>query len=107
MIIFGSGQKVRDLGRAGYGRCSRCASDQELHYMVEYRYLHLYWILRCVTGRNYSLACPACRYGRTIEREACPPALEGDPIPRWERWGLLAAAGALMALAAVASLTGC
>jgi len=97
MIIWGSRGRTLKLGSAGSESCSTCEQSRNFNLYLDYRYGHLYWIIRVVTQRQYYRMCEICRHGSMLDRKEVEARLGTDPIPAFDRYGL-AVAGAVFAL---------
>jgi hypothetical protein len=100
MIFYGWGRKSVPLAEIGVAQCSHCNETRAFRVLLNYTYMHLYWIFGLVLRRRYIVACSTCNHGFFIDKrklnEAVPmPA--SNPVPFMDRWGLamLAIAGML------------
>jgi len=102
MIFYGWGRKSVPLAEIGAAQCSHCNQTRAFRLMLNYTYMHLYWIFGAVLRRRYIVACSACSHGFFIDkkraREAVP-APASNPVPFMQRWGLaVLAAGIAVAV---------
>lgn len=102
MIIWGSRGDVINLGQGGTQHCEVCERERPFHYLLQYRYFHLYWVFGMVTQKQYLLLCDICNRGWKLNSGEVEKRLgKALPIPFMQRFGLLtlgAGFGALMVL---------
>jgi hypothetical protein len=60
MYLFGWGRRIMPLGGAGWRLCPVCMQNQQVATALEYRFLHLFWIVGFIVTRRYHFACSRC-----------------------------------------------
>jgi hypothetical protein len=87
MIIWGSRSKTLKLGSAGFEQCATCGQTRQFNYYLDYRYGHLYYIIRAVTQQQYYKLCEICRHGSTLDKKQMELQLGKNPISPFDRYG--------------------
>jgi hypothetical protein len=104
IFIWGWRSKILALGPAGTLACGPCERPRPFQLVLQYRYFHLYWLLRAVTKRHYLQLCTICSRGPEMDRMQIETRLGGDPVPALDRYGLyagLAVVGLIISAAAL------
>lgn len=102
MIIWGSGGKAVDLGKVKVCSCETCEKERPFHLLLQYRYVHLYW-LRWVTKKKYHLACSVCNRGWELDTKEVESKFEKSPIPFMTRYGWAFLVGGIATIIFIAS----
>ena len=103
MFVWGSKGQELDLGLLEERDCETCGKKQPFRIFLAYKTFHLYWIFKCVTGKNYFLGCEVCHHGGELDSRKVEMALGKLPsIPAWDRYGLAAFGVAVAMLVGVA-----
>jgi zinc-ribbon family len=102
MIFYGWGRKSVPMANIGNATCSHCGQVRAFQVLVNYTYMHLYWIFGAVLRRKYMVACSTCSYGFSIDKKQVTetvPSTVPNPIPFMQQWGLaVLAAGIAVAI---------
>ncbi len=101
MLVWGSGGGYAPIGAAGTGQCANCNAVRAFHYGINYRYAHIWYVLKWVTSRTYVRLCSVCDKGTDVPKAEAlaggvKPRLPG--LPRWA-WGVVAALIVVIAVA--------
>jgi hypothetical protein len=88
MLFWGSAGKQIDLGKADERKCETCGQTRLFRATLIYRYIHLYWIFKCVTKKSYFVVCEGCGNGPEVDSAQLLPTMEKSPIPAFDRYGL-------------------
>ncbi len=88
MIFYGWGRKVLPLAEIGHAPCQKCGETRPFRLLLNYTYMHLYWIFGLVLRRRYLVACSVCSQGFWIKKEEAKRTAPKDPIPFMQTWGL-------------------
>jgi hypothetical protein len=104
MVFYGTAGKQIDLGSADSRKCEVCGETRPFRVSLVYRYFHLYWIFRCVIGKQYLLTCEACGNGPEVEAPTAAQMVmnPSSSIPAWDRYGLAALVGVFVAFIGIA-----
>jgi predicted nucleic-acid-binding Zn-ribbon protein len=102
MIFYGWGRKSVTLANIGNATCSHCGDVRPFQVLINYTYMHLYWIFGAVLRRKYMVVCSNCSHGFFIDKkqvnESIPKTVP-NPIPFMQQWGLAVfAAGIALAI---------
>jgi hypothetical protein len=95
MIIFGSQSKAAVVANADEQFCKYCSGPRPFSVYLRYTVRHLYYLLRFVTGKTYTMACATCGEGETIDAKQFEATLEKSPISWFDRFGWTIAVGLL------------
>jgi len=98
MLIWGYRQKFIDLGPAGTRHCAKCGQERTFRTQLSYQYNHLYYAFCFVSGKRYIEHCEICMTGSAVEAKAVEARLGRNPIPRWDRFGMLVGLGGILGL---------
>ncbi|MEO8504554.1 MAG: tetratricopeptide repeat protein [Acidobacteriota bacterium] len=97
VIIWGHRGKTVELGPAGSFPCPNCGQTRAFKNVLEYQSNHVYYILGFVSKKRYLRRCEVCGRGERLEATAVE-SLGRVPIPWLDRFGCLAALGAIAGL---------
>jgi hypothetical protein len=98
MIFYGWGRKSVPLAEIGTAQCSHCNQTRAFRVLLNYSYMHLYWIFGLVLRRKYIVACSTCSHGFLIDKKQLNEAIPkhaANPVPFMQRWGLAVFAAAI------------
>ena len=88
MIVWGSDERLLDLGRLNERECSNCGRIQPFQLSLAYKFFHVYRIFRLVTKKQYWLSCVVCEQGWELESKQVESVIGKAPIPIWDRYSL-------------------
>lgn len=90
MIIWGTRGETVNLGHAGTQHCTVCERERSFHYLLQYRYFHLYWFLGTITQKEFLMLCDVCNRGWKLNFSEVGKRLgKSLPIPFLRQFGLL------------------
>lgn|GEM_PF-2527144 len=98
MLIWGYGPSSIDLGPIGSRYCPTCGQERMFHTQVKYQYNHLYYIFRFVSGKGYIEHCEICGNGAVVDAAEVETRLGKNPIPAFDRYGMLIGLGGILGL---------
>jgi hypothetical protein len=99
MIFYGWGRKSLPMANIGDATCSHCGDVRAFRVLVNYSYMHLYWIFGAVLRRKYIVACSTCSHGFFIDKKQVNdtlPKTVSNPIPFMQQWGLAVLAACIV-----------
>ena len=97
-IVWGYKKKSIDLGATRSRRCDDCQHLRSIRTHVYYQYNHLWYAFGFVSGRQFIESCEVCGHESAAHAAVVKAELGKDPIPYWDRFGLLSAFGGLVAM---------
>ena len=60
MFLFWWGHRSVPLGNAGFRDCHICQARCLVQVVLEYRYVHVFWLFGPILTRRYHFTCPRC-----------------------------------------------
>jgi hypothetical protein len=105
MLWWGSSGKFFNLGSLGNRPCGTCEKDRNFSLMLAYRVHHLWFFLRWITGKTYTVACDICGHGHVADAKEIESVADKHPVPWFDRFGWTIGAG-LVGLIAVVGVVG-
>lgn len=103
MLIWGSRGGVVDLEHAKNDYCPVCERERPFHYLLYYRYFHLYWFFGAITHQELMLLCEVCNRGHKLNSAEAKQQIGRIQIPFMRQYGLLLLGVGVAALAMVIS----
>jgi hypothetical protein len=97
MLIWGVHPKSAVVAHADEQYCASCGGDRPFSVYLDYIVRHLYYLLRIVTGKSYTLACATCGQGQKIDAKEIEPTLAKPPISWFDRFGWTIGVGVIAA----------
>lgn len=97
-IVWGYKKKSIDLGTTRSRICEQCQHVRSFRTHVCYQYNHLWYAFGFVSGRQFTESCEVCGHESAVDAAVVKAELGKDPIPYWDRFGLLSAFGGLVAM---------
>ncbi len=97
-IIWGYKKKSINLGASRTRFCDQCQHMRSIRTHVLYQYNHLWYAFGFVSGRKFTEICEVCGHENEVDAAVVKTELGKDPIPYWDRFGLLSAFGGLVAM---------
>lgn len=97
-IIWGYKKKSIDLAATRSGHCDQCQQERSFRTRLSYQFNHLWYAFGFVSGRQFTDSCEVCGHENAIDAAVVKSETGKDPIPYWDRFGLLSAFGGLVAL---------
>ena len=97
MLIWGSQPKSAVVAHADEQYCTTCGGERPFSVYIDYTVRHLYYLLRIVTGKTYTLACATCGNGQKIDAKEIEPTLAKSPIGWFDRFGWMIGVGLVVA----------
>ncbi len=92
IVIYGNGREIADLKLLGYQECEVCRGNRLFSAVVQYHYVHLYF-MGIVLSRNYYVLCDSCGNGWSLESKKAEQLIKqgefnAPKIPVHTRLGL-------------------
>ncbi|MEP6880569.1 MAG: tetratricopeptide repeat protein [Dokdonella sp.] len=97
-IVWGYKKKSIDLGATRSRRCAQCEFVRPFRTHVYYQHNHLWYAFGFVSGRQFTETCEVCGHESAVDAAVVKAELGKDPIPYWDRFGMLSAFGGLIAM---------
>ena len=97
-IIWGYKKKSIDLGAMRSRHCEACEQLRSFRTRVYYQYNHLWYAFGFVSGKHFTESCLVCGQEAAIDAATIEAAIGRNPIPYWDRYGMLSAFGGLVGL---------
>lgn len=94
-LVWGYKTKSIDLDKKRSEHCDRCDCVRAFRSHVYYQYNHFWYVFGFVSGKRYTESCEVCGHERDIDPAVIHAAIGRNPIPYWDRYGLLSAFGGL------------
>jgi hypothetical protein len=104
MLIWGARSETKVLVPMGTERCPTCEQERPFRLVLHYRYAHLWYVVRWVTRRIYSISCEVCGRGGVVDRKTAEAHAKGDPIPFITRWSWAFFAGVVVVALATGAI---
>lgn len=98
MLIYGAQTKSAVVAHADERYCKYCSGQRPFSVYLRYTVRHLYYLLRIVTGKTYTMACATCGEGEKIDAKQFESTLERSPISWFDRFGWTIAVGIVAVL---------
>ncbi len=95
-LIWGSKQKSIVLAVIRTRHCDRCEMPRAFRARVDYQYNHLWYVFGFASGKQFTESCEACGEVAAIDEAVIRAEIGKNPIPYWDRFGLLSAFGGLV-----------
>lgn len=100
MEVLGAGSATKNLGQHTQKYCAHCQQEHPFNLHLQYRYAHLWHVVKWVKQTEYQSLCTVCQQGNAIDQPAAQAALGKHPLPFVTRYGI----GLLFGFFASASL---
>lgn len=100
MEVLGTGSTEKNLGKHAQKYCAHCQQEQAFDLHLQYRYAHLWHLIKWVKHSEYRSSCEVCQQGTQLDNQLAQAALGKHPIDFVTRYGI----GILFGLLAGASL---
>ena len=97
-VVWGYRNKTIELGATRSGCCGQCQHAGAFRTRVCYRFNHLWYAFGFVSGRQFTESCEVCGHESAVDAAVIKIGFGKDPIPYWDRFGLLSAFGGFVAL---------
>ena len=97
MLIWGVQPKSAVVAHADEQYCTTCGGERPFSVYLDYTVRHLYYVLRIITGKTYTLACATCGQGDTIDAKQVESTLTKSPIGWFDRFGWTVGVGVILA----------
>jgi TPR repeat protein len=94
-IVWGNKRKSIDLTATRTRRCEHCDQLRLFHAHVYYQYNHFWYAFGFVSGKQYTESCEACGHEAAVDAATMEAGIGRNPIPYWDRFGMLSALGAI------------
>jgi TPR repeat protein len=95
-IVWGYQRKSIDLSASRTRRCEHCEQLRLFHAHVHYQHNHLWYAFGFVSGKQYTESCEACGHESAVDAATMEAGIGRNPIPYWDRFGMVSALGALV-----------
>ena len=97
MLIYGAKPHYVVVAHADEQHCRVCGGQRPFSVYLNYTVRHLYYLLRIVTGKTYTLACATCGEGQPVPASEIEPTLAKSPISWFDRFGWMIGVGLVLA----------
>ena len=103
MIIWGSMGKMAVVGEGPVQHCPTCEKDRTFLTYLTYKVHHIWYLIRWISGKQYTHACEVCGRGVPLMARDVEPMLQKSPFSWFDRfsWTILAGLIAVLIVAGV------
>lgn len=104
MLWWGASNKFFNLGSVGLRHCPICEKDRNFSTILTYRLHHIWFLIRWITSKTYTVACDVCLHGAAVEPQEIEAAATKHPVPSFDRFGWAFGLGGLALLIGVGGI---
>jgi len=99
LFLWGAKRVSKPIRNIGYSGCDQCRAQQPCSARLDYTVRHLWYVVRWVTGKEYTGFCDVCgsRIG-LLDPKAVEAKRKKNPVPFLDRWSWSFAVAALAGL---------